>query len=565
MYAHTHIRSVLLRFACALVVVLAWPAAAQAAGLADSPWPMAQHDPQHSGRSPYAAPSRLYAEWRAQLNGLPGGPAIAVDGTIYVPTGGSRDQQAGSLYAINPDGTHKWRFQFPLYGLCRQIAGYATPAIADDGTVYVHTQAGYTPAGPECISGDSYLFAINPNGTEKWHFQFNAGAGVFKGSELSSPAIAADGTIYATSADTGLYAIDPADGSLDWVVSPSATSILASPAIGPDGTVYASVFDLHAYEPDGDPKWTADVGGGAPNTSTPSVGADGTVYACFLNPDACHAVSTAGADLWSVPFDAAATTPAIGSDGTIYLVTGRSTDDGRLAAIGPNGTTLWSRAYPYDPTDSPLIDSSGRLYARMNTGFDPETLGLADTIVVLNPDGSERSTQVMPHAGPIGDVGLAVSGDGVLYAPDPHFDGFVYDPDDQHLVAFVQGQRLAVTVAGEGVVTGPGINCAESQPGDCAETYRDGTAVTLQAQANEGSFFAGWAGSCTGTGACQLGMEADRSVTATFVPFVAPKAPFNLKQAIKRCKKKYARGTKARKRCIKKARKKAATLSPRME
>jgi outer membrane protein assembly factor BamB len=296
----------------------------------------------------------------ARLNGFPGGPAIGEDGTIYVATGGDNvDRGAGSLYAINPDGTLRWRFQFPLLGTCRQVAASTTPAIADDGTIYVHTQPGYTPSGAQCTAGDSYLFAVRPNGTEKWHFAFNGGAAVFSGDFLSSPTIGADGTIYATSADTGLYAIDPADGNPKWVVSPSATSIEASPAVGPDGTIYVSVFDLHAYKPDGSPKWTADLGNGAPNEASPSVGGDGTIYACFLNPDACQAVSPAGSSLWGVPFEAGPTTPALAADGTIYFGTGISTDDGGLAALGPDGSERWHRDFPFNPVDSPVIGSDG--------------------------------------------------------------------------------------------------------------------------------------------------------------------------------------------------------------
>jgi outer membrane protein assembly factor BamB len=49
-------------------------------------------------------------------------------------------------------------------------------------------------------SGDSYLYAINPDGTLKWKY--------LTGSAMeSSPAIASDGTIYVGSGDNYLYAI----------------------------------------------------------------------------------------------------------------------------------------------------------------------------------------------------------------------------------------------------------------------------------------------------------------------------------------------------------------------
>ncbi len=68
------------------------------------------------------------------------------------------------------------------------------------------------------------------------------------------------------------------------------------------------------------------------------------------------------------------------------------------------------------------------------------------------------------------------------------------------------------TGTGTGTITGTGINC----PGDCSETYPNGTAVTLSANPTGGSSFAGWSGDCTGTGACNLTMNANKAVGGSF-------------------------------------------------
>src|SRR2546428_13011944 len=98
------------------------------------------------------SPSLLCAQCMVALNpngtvrwslfGLFGvGPlAVGPDGTIY----------AGG-YAINHDGTAKWRFP----------AGYID-SIGRDGTIY--------------ISGDS-LYAINPDGTLQWQFTIGGSGG----------------------------------------------------------------------------------------------------------------------------------------------------------------------------------------------------------------------------------------------------------------------------------------------------------------------------------------------------------------------------------------------------
>ena len=65
---------------------------------------------------------------------------------------------------------------------------------------------------------------------------------------------------------------------------------------------------------------------------------------------------------------------------------------------------------------------------------------------------------------------------------------------------------------GSGGITGQGIAC----PGDCTETYVDGTQVTLTGTATGGSSFAGWSQDCSGMSTCDLTMSADRLATGTF-------------------------------------------------
>ncbi|MGH2631305.1 MAG: InlB B-repeat-containing protein, partial [Actinomycetota bacterium] len=82
--------------------------------------------------------------------------------------------------------------------------------------------------------------------------------------------------------------------------------------------------------------------------------------------------------------------------------------------------------------------------------------------------------------------------------------------------SFVAVHTLSVSKAGEGsgtVTSDPaGLDCGE----DCSEGYEEGTAVTLTATPDEGSTFDGWSGDCTGTGTCEVTMDAPHEVTATF-------------------------------------------------
>ena len=87
------------------------------------------------------------------------------------------------MYALNSDGTEKWRFETPP----AFEALSSSAAIGAEGTIYFGTNNGN-------------FYALNPDGTEKWHVENVS-------SIQGSPAIGADGTIYFGSWDHELYAI----------------------------------------------------------------------------------------------------------------------------------------------------------------------------------------------------------------------------------------------------------------------------------------------------------------------------------------------------------------------
>jgi uncharacterized repeat protein (TIGR02543 family) len=71
---------------------------------------------------------------------------------------------------------------------------------------------------------------------------------------------------------------------------------------------------------------------------------------------------------------------------------------------------------------------------------------------------------------------------------------------------------LSVSKIGAGKITGPGIDCGT----DCTEIYDRNTLVSLQAIPQSGWSFVGWSGDCSGTGPCNLTMDNNKNVTATF-------------------------------------------------
>ncbi len=81
---------------------------------------------------------------------------------------------------------------------------------------------------------------------------------------------------------------------------------------------------------------------------------------------------------------------------------------------------------------------------------------------------------------------------------------------------FVALRTLTVTKTGTGTVssTPVGIACGAT----CSFDFVNNTMVALTATPGGGFVFTGWGGACSGTGACNVTMDAAKTVTATFVP-----------------------------------------------
>jgi outer membrane protein assembly factor BamB len=258
-------------------------------------------------------------------------PAIAPDGTIYV---GSQDDY---LYAVNYDGSLKWRF----------YAGdvvRSSPAIGADGTVYVGSYS-------------NSLYALNPaDGSVKWSY-------LTHGDITSSPAIAADGTIIFGSSDDTIYALNP-DSTVKWKYK-AGQDVNSSPSIAADGTIYFGSNDdvLYALTPAGTFKWryetTRDIQG------SPAIGPDGTVYFGSLD-GYLYAVNPDGSTKWRyVTGDDVISSPAISANGTVYF----GSNDDNLYALGPDSIPVFKYPTDYDITSSPTVGADGKVYFVGNDGY----------------------------------------------------------------------------------------------------------------------------------------------------------------------------------------------------
>jgi len=186
---------------------------------------------------------------------------------------------------------------------------------------------------------------------------YNSSAGAWlywnftTGGEVSgSAAIADDGTIYTGSSDGKLYAINP-DGTEKWNFAADGSINGSSPAIANDGTIYFGTMNgtLYALHPDGTEKWNHSIG--SPILSSPTIGSDGTIY-IGANNSRLYAIEQNGTEKWNYPFSSNITTsPVIDQDGKIIF----SSYNNYTFALNPDGTLNWWVDLHSNISASPVI------------------------------------------------------------------------------------------------------------------------------------------------------------------------------------------------------------------
>ncbi len=235
-------------------------------------------------------------------------PAVTADGTTFFAS--------EALYALNPDGTIKWKALGPAPEDLR-----ASPVVGADGTVYF-------------VSHNVPLTALNPEtGEILWQVPLEINDHV-----LSSPAIGADGTLYVPANAGKIFAVSAAGTPL-WtfdIASAGYTGFLrSSPAIAADGTLYIGVKSgepaspLIALRSNGTIKWIFEPGNLPENVpkdhfdiySSPAIGSDGTVF-FGMEFGRVYALDGSTGDMkWMVEVDSGITwsSPALTQSGLLVI------------------------------------------------------------------------------------------------------------------------------------------------------------------------------------------------------------------------------------------------------
>jgi len=229
---------------------------------------------------------------------------------------------------------------------------------------------------------------------------------------LSSPAIAADGSVYFTAGDS-LFVLG-ADGGLKlkYLLGPTGPS---SPALAADGTAYVGtpvtgrLLAITPGVPEGAPagaplmefKWYKELG--RPVDGSPTVARDGSIYV-GCDDGSLYALTPEGEVKWGYAVgEPVKGCPAIAEDGTIYVC---GSDFGlHLHALKPDGSPKWRTDDQLSYHFSPVISPDGSIVACSEWG----------NVTCLHTDGSVlwdyemQGEAAMPCAGP------AIGPDGTVY------------------------------------------------------------------------------------------------------------------------------------------------------
>ena len=228
-------------------------------------------------------------------NGANGAAQLTLVGSrLYGSAAASSSPTYGLLFSLNTDGSD--------FMILHQFSGPDGIApqnplrVLANGTIYGVTVEGGGNYQPPALMGDGVLFKLTPSGTYSILHSFTGGADGF---EPGAILVAANGTIYGTTGDTGrtnnggsIYSYVPSTG----VFSTLHTFVLgtgAGPqlgAFGPGGTIYGTMTGgggkkngtlFQVGENDGVPfiktLWTFSGGADGGSPQPPVLAADGTI------------------------------------------------------------------------------------------------------------------------------------------------------------------------------------------------------------------------------------------------------------------------------------------------
>lgn len=300
--------------------------------------------------------------------------AEAVEEAQAALSGKAETSQKPPLWPMfKGDGRHTGRSPFTgpasqkikvLWKFQTHHSNKSSPAVAADGTLYI-------------AGGDGILYALSPDGKLRWNLTIG-------GYLLSSPAIDSEGTVFLGAGSAAgetrkqtfrqgqaeekqekigyICAFSP-DGTQKWRFKTGgwvASSIL----ITSGGNIAAGCNDnfIYCLNKDGELLWKFETGGKV--FSSPAEDKEGNIYA-GSEDSYFYSLDKDGKLRWKHKAENKFfSSPAISDEGIIYT----GNDDAHLYAFKPDGTLMWKKKFPEAITSTPSINRDGDLYVGCEDG-----------------------------------------------------------------------------------------------------------------------------------------------------------------------------------------------------
>ncbi|MEM1416523.1 MAG: PQQ-binding-like beta-propeller repeat protein [Myxococcota bacterium] len=329
------------------------------------PWRTGQGDPARRARSAFEAPAEPpRRRWRERVGGgRVFTPSIAEDGTIFVAS------QAG-LAAVTPAGELSWAIELGLVA--------HTPSITPDGSIV----AGANQTDLVFVRAGRVVLRTRVGGVVR-----------------GSPLVLADGSVVVSAWDQAVHRFDAEGRRL--FRRPLRASVRGAPALGPAGRVWVpSGSELLQLDAEGGRRES--VGLGAEIVNGPAIGEDGRAWV-VLEDGTLHAVSRDGQPILRTPLDiqpSPGSNLAIARDGSLRVASA----SGALVAIAPGGSVRW-RYEEGRIVGGVTVDAAGVALTRDQSG----------AVVAVDAQGSLRWRLAIEGHGSAAPV---LGADGTLYVPE---------------------------------------------------------------------------------------------------------------------------------------------------
>ncbi len=320
-------------------------------GLDNSAWPIFRHDSQLTARARANGPSLPVIKFEAQLgNGELGAPVVGADGTIYVPGGVDNN-----LYALSPSGQLLWTFTGQAGSPNERFV--ASPALAEDGTLYIGSvDSSHSDKQAELF------YALNPDGTLRWKKKLDGGTYFSANIGRNGKIYVATDECWLYALHPAGYLATP-DSIVDWRYNLWAQPE-NSPALSftdfPLSVAGDSLVNLYLY---GSVRFKRSFG--AKDTLRGlALDQNGNIYVTGRGRAVVRRISPSGAEAWAYSLPTAFGKPSLPavSSGVVFFTSSKGA--GLFALNAADGAERWRVTLPGgDFLTPPVIDGAGHVYA----------------------------------------------------------------------------------------------------------------------------------------------------------------------------------------------------------